>query len=86
VITRASGETRSAVDAGVVEPRAAVAAARLSAVVDGPHDVVHAISHLTLRALLAIAYVAYVSTLVGFGVWNRLIGLYRSSRVAPWPG
>jgi O-acetylserine/cysteine efflux transporter len=56
----------------------------LSAIVDGPHDVVHSISHLTLRSLLAIAYVAYVSTLVGFGVWNRLIGLYSVSRVAPF--
>jgi drug/metabolite transporter (DMT)-like permease len=29
-----------------------------------------------------VAYVAYVSTLVGFGLWNRLIGLYSVSRVA----
>ncbi|HZE48605.1 MAG TPA: EamA family transporter [Jatrophihabitantaceae bacterium] len=84
VITRASGETRPLsmlVWSSLVPPLPLLG---LSAVVDGPHDVVHAISHLTLRALLAIAYVAYVSTLVGFGVWNRLIGLYSVSRVAPF--
>jgi O-acetylserine/cysteine efflux transporter len=56
----------------------------LSTIVDGPHDVAHAISHLTVRALLAIGYVAYLSTLVGFGLWNRLIGTYSVSRVAPF--
>jgi O-acetylserine/cysteine efflux transporter len=84
VITRASGETRPVsmlVWSSLVPPLPLLG---LSAIVDGPHDVVHAISHLTLRALLAIAYVAYVSTLVGFGVWNRLIGLYSVSRVAPF--
>jgi O-acetylserine/cysteine efflux transporter len=84
VIVRASGETRPLsmlVWSSLVPPLPLLG---LSTIVDGPHDVAHALSHLTLRALLAIGYVAYVSTLVGFGLWNRLIGIYSVSRVAPF--
>jgi O-acetylserine/cysteine efflux transporter len=84
VITRASGETRPLsmlVWSSLVPP---VPLLGLSAVVDGPGAVGHALSHLTLRAVLAIAYVAYVSTLVGFGLWNKLIGLYSVTKVAPF--
>ena len=84
VIVRASGETRPLsmlVWSSLVPPLPLIG---LSTIVDGPHDVAHALSHLTLRALLAIGYVAYLSTLVGFGLWNRLIGAYSVSRVAPF--
>lgn len=84
VIARASGETRPLsmlVWSSLVPPLPLLG---LSAVVDGPHQVGHAVSHLTLRALLAIGYVAYLSTLVGFGLWNRLLGTYSLSRVAPF--
>jgi O-acetylserine/cysteine efflux transporter len=84
VIARASGETRPLsmlVWSSLVPPLPLLG---LSTIVDGPHHVAHSISHLTLRALLAIGYVAYLSTLVGFGLWNRLIGTYSVSRVAPF--
>lgn len=84
VIARASGETRPLsmlVWSSLVPPLPLLG---LSTIVDGPHDVAHALSHLTVRALLAIGYVAYLSTLVGFGLWNRLIGTYSVSRVAPF--
>jgi O-acetylserine/cysteine efflux transporter len=84
VMIRASGETRPLsmlAWSSLVPPLPLVG---LSAIVDGPHDVVHSISHLTLRAFLAIGYVAYISTLIGFGLWNRLIGLYSVSKVAPF--
>lgn len=84
VIARASGETRPLsmlVWSSLVPPLPLLG---LSTIVDGPHDVAHAISHLTVRALLAVGYVAYLSTLVGFGLWNRLIGTYSVSRVAPF--
>lgn len=84
VIARASRETRPLsmlVWSSLVPPLPLLG---LSAVVDGPHQVVHALSHLTLRALLALAYVGYVSTLVGFGLWNHLIGRYSVTKVAPF--
>ncbi len=84
VITRASGETRPLsmlVWSSLVPP---IPLLGLSAVVDGPADVGHALSHLTLRAVLAIGFVAYVSTLIGFGLWNDLIGRYSVTKVAPF--
>ncbi|HEY2983595.1 MAG TPA: EamA family transporter, partial [Jatrophihabitantaceae bacterium] len=84
VITRASGEKRPLsmlVWSSLVPP---IPLFGLSTIVDGPADVGHALSHLTLRALLAIGYLAYVSTFFGFGVWNRLIGLHSVSRIAPF--
>jgi len=56
----------------------------LAGVVDGPRVVFDAIAGLSGRSILAIGYVAYVSTLVGFGIWNRLIGQYSVARVAPF--
>jgi len=56
----------------------------LAGVVDGPRAVLDAITGLSLRSILAVAYVAYVSTLVGFGIWNRLITRYSVARVAPF--
>ncbi len=84
VITRASGEKRPLsmlVWSSLVPP---IPLLGLSTIVDGPADVRHALSHLTLRAVLAIGYLAYVSTFLGFGVWNRLIGLHSVSRIAPF--
>ena len=84
VIIRASHETRPLsmlVWSSLVPP---IPLFGLSAIVDGPAEVGHALSHLTLRAILAIGYVAYVSTLLGFGMWNRLIGLHSVSKIAPF--
>jgi drug/metabolite transporter (DMT)-like permease len=39
---------------------------------------------LSWSGILAVGYVAYVSTLLGFGIWNRLIAEYSVSRVAPF--
>ena len=83
VITRASGEKRPLsmlVWSSLVPP---IPLLGLSTIVDGPADVRHALSHL-IAALLAIGYLAYVSTFLGFGVWNRLIGLHSVSKIAPF--
>jgi O-acetylserine/cysteine efflux transporter len=39
---------------------------------------------MSWTALLAVGYVGYLSTLVGWGIWNRLIGIYSVARVAPF--
>ena len=44
----------------------------------------HALTGLSWRGLLAVAYIAYVSTIAGFGLWNRLIARYSVARVAPF--
>ncbi|MFD0788491.1 EamA family transporter, partial [Micromonospora azadirachtae] len=84
VVVRVSGETRPLsllVWSSLVPPLPLLG---LAAVVDGPEMVRDSLAGLSWRGLAALGYVAYVSTLVGFGIWNRLIGHYSLSRVAPF--
>ena len=84
VVVRASGETRPVsllVWSSLVPP---IPLLGLASVVDSPGAVLDAITGLSWRGILAVVYVAYVSTLVGFGIWNRLIAQYSVARVAPF--
>lgn len=84
LVMRASGEKRPLsllVWSSLVPPLPLLG---LAGVVDGGQAVLDAITGLSWRGLLAVAYVAYVSTLVGFGIWNRLIARYSIARVAPF--
>ncbi|WP_433078991.1 EamA family transporter [Dactylosporangium sp. CA-052675] len=56
----------------------------LTLTVDGPAYVWSTLRGLDLVAVAAIAYIAYLSTLLGFGVWGRLIGRYGAGTVAPF--
>lgn len=56
----------------------------IAAVADGPSAVWHALTTISPLAWFAILYIAYVSTLFGFGVWNTLIGRYGVGKVAPF--
>ncbi|WP_265520240.1 EamA family transporter [Oerskovia flava] len=56
----------------------------LSLVVDGPAAVGHALTHLTLAPLLSTAYTAWLASLVGYGIWNTLLGRYPASAVVPF--
>ncbi|WP_238007752.1 EamA family transporter [Dactylosporangium sp. AC04546] len=56
----------------------------LTLAVDGPGYVWGALRGLDLVALGAIAYIAYLSTLFGFGVWGKLIARYGAGTVAPF--
>ena len=47
----------------------------LAFLVEGPARIVESISHLTWSSIAAIAYLVYPTTLLGFAVWNRLLGL-----------
>ena len=56
----------------------------LSLVVDGPAEVGHALTHLPLSAVLATAYTAYLASLVGYGLWNHLLGRHPAAAVVPF--
>ncbi len=43
-----------------------------------------ALTTFNLGALLSIAYVVLVSTLIGFGIWNYLLRLYPAGKIAPF--
>ncbi|HEY9163769.1 MAG TPA: EamA family transporter, partial [Magnetovibrio sp.] len=43
-----------------------------------------ALSHLTLQGIGSVAYLAVAATLIGFGLWSRLLNLYPAGLVAPF--
>jgi O-acetylserine/cysteine efflux transporter len=56
----------------------------LSLLVEGPAADLAALRTLNLTAAGAIAYVAFISTLLGFAVWGALIRKYGAAKVAPF--
>lgn len=56
----------------------------LSAWLDGPAVVAHALTNLTLVNWLSTAYTAVLSSWVGYGIWNWLLHRYPASEVAPY--
>ena len=61
-----------------------VPAVLLSLLVDGPAEVGHALTHLPVGALWATAYTAYLASLVGYGLWNHLLGRHPAAAVVPF--
>ena len=56
----------------------------LSLSVEGWQSTVHALSTASWRGWGAAFFQAYGNTLLGYGVWSWLIGLYGAARVAPY--
>jgi O-acetylserine/cysteine efflux transporter len=56
----------------------------LTLVFEGPARDAAALSHLSVRPVLALGYVAGVATLAGFGGWGYLIRRYGTATVAPF--
>lgn len=56
----------------------------LSLVVDGPDVVGFALTHLSAAAWLSTLYTAVLASLVGYGIWNRLLQQHPASEVAPF--
>ncbi|WP_327414105.1 EamA family transporter [Streptomyces sp. NBC_01233] len=56
----------------------------LSLVFEGPERDLAALRALDWSGVGVIAYVAWVSTVFGFGVWSHLLGRYPASSVAPF--
>ncbi|MEG3001584.1 MAG: EamA family transporter [Comamonas sp.] len=55
----------------------------LSLWMDGSDQVVQQLQTIGLRELGVIAYLAFLSTLLGYGLWTRLLQRYAASTVAP---
>ena len=55
----------------------------LACVVDGSEAVVQQLRGLGRRELGVVAYLALLSTLLGYGLWTRLLQRYAASTVAP---
>ena len=50
---------------------------------EGPAEMVNALNHLSWLSLLAILYLALMATIVGYGLWGRLMQRYPVAQVAP---
>lgn len=66
---------------GLVVP---VPAFALSWVVEGPDAIATALTHLPWAAVLSTAFTAYLSSLVGYGIWNTLLARYAVAKVTPF--
>ena len=51
---------------------------------EGPQAISVALSHFGLTSLGSVAYLAFLSTLIGYGLWNWLIVKKGASAVAPF--
>ncbi len=56
----------------------------LSYFIEGPARIGSALSGIGMSSVLAIVYLAFVATLVGYGLWSRLLARYPASQVAPF--
>ncbi|MCO5994493.1 EamA family transporter [Actinoallomurus rhizosphaericola] len=54
----------------------------LSLIFEGPRADLHALAHISAGGLGALAYIAYLSTLVGYGLWGALLRRYDAGQVA----
>jgi O-acetylserine/cysteine efflux transporter len=66
---------------GLVVPLPALA---LSWLLEGPEAIGRALTHVHWSAVLSTAYTAYLSSLVGYGIWNTLLARYTVARVTPF--
>jgi O-acetylserine/cysteine efflux transporter len=66
---------------GVVVPIPALALALL---VNGPHELDHAISHIGWLTIFSILYTVLGASLFGYGTWNSLLSRYPVSSVVPF--
>ncbi|WP_017198141.1 EamA family transporter [Arthrobacter sp. M2012083] len=79
--TKAASGLGLVVWSGAVVP---VPLAGLSLVVDGPDTVLATLTDLQPATIVSAIYTAVFASLIGYGIWNRLLSLYPSSDVVPF--
>ena len=56
----------------------------LSYAFEGPRRIVAALSGIGATSIFAVVYLAFIATLLGYGLWSRLLARYPASQVAPF--
>ncbi|WP_293765761.1 EamA family transporter [uncultured Aquitalea sp.] len=56
----------------------------LSLLIEGGERVTAALSGFSLSSFLAVAYLAFMATLLGYGMWSRLLSRHPANKVAPF--
>jgi O-acetylserine/cysteine efflux transporter len=54
-----------------------------SYLLDGPTAMVQSLINIDLTTILSLVYLAFVATIIGYGIWGSLLGRYETWRVAP---
>ena len=54
-----------------------------SAIFDGPTTMLDSLVNIDLTTILSLVYLAFVATIIGYGIWGSLLGRYETWRVAP---
>ena len=54
-----------------------------SALLDGPTQIMQSLVAIDMTTILSLVYLAFVATIVGYGIWGALLGRYETWRVAP---
>ncbi|MCU6186086.1 O-acetylserine/cysteine exporter [Citrobacter cronae] len=54
-----------------------------SALLDGPTQIVQSLVAIDMTTILSLVYLAFVATIVGYGIWGALLGRYETWRIAP---
>lgn len=54
-----------------------------SLMMDGPALMLHSLLAVDATTILSLCYLAFVATIVGYGIWGSLLGRYETWRIAP---
>ncbi|MEP8639828.1 O-acetylserine/cysteine exporter [Enterobacter kobei] len=54
-----------------------------SFILDGPDVMLRSLVDIDLTTILSLIYLAFVATIVGYGIWGSLLGRYETWRVTP---
>lgn len=50
---------------------------------EGPQQMAQSLIHINLTTALSLAYLSFIASIVGYGIWGSLLGRYETWRVAP---
>lgn len=56
----------------------------MSLVFEGPAQIESSLRNISLSSILAIVYLAFIATILGYGLWSRLMSRYPASQIAPF--
>lgn len=51
---------------------------------EGPERIGHALANISLSSVLALAYLAFVATMLGYSLWSKLLSRHPAGKVAPF--
>jgi len=54
-----------------------------SLIFEGPERMVNSLVTIDITTVLSLVYLAFVATILGYGIWGTLLGRYETWRVAP---